>query len=302
MVSEKLFGKRPGRGGILIFDGAMASALGAERTAPVSLINLQARHRVLALHAAYLAAGSGIIQTNSFDASRLALASYGLQDRMAELNRAALAIACEARERFGPCFIGGNIGPCPPTSRQELIKNYAEQAALLSGADFIHIETMTSLEHALVALRGALEGSRLPVAVSLVFSRHSGKLVTVEGAGPADAARALARAGAWAVGSNCGATFEDVMNAIGEMRRAVRLPLIAKPSAGLPERRPEGLRYPVSAERFGELCLGLIEAGADIIGGCCGTDPSYIAALVRAVAARPSVGRSAPRRSSRGSR
>ncbi len=301
MIAE-LFGKRPGRSGVIIFDGATATALGAGRTAPVSLMNLEARDRVLALHVAYLAAGSRIIQTNSFDAGRLALTSYGLQDRTVEFNRAAVAIARQARERFGPCFIGGNIGPCPPASRRELIKNYAEQAALLSGADFIHIETMTSLEHALVALRGAREGSQLPVAVSLVFARRGDRLATVDGAGPADAARALAEAGARAVGSNCGATFQDVLDAIREMRRAVSLPLVARPSAGLPERRPEGLRYPVSAKEFGELCRGLIAAGAGIIGGCCGTDPSYIAALVRAVAARRPVERSAPRRSSRGSR
>jgi len=245
-----------------LMDGAMGTMLRCAGSGPTE---------VLRIHRAYVDAGAQIIFTNTFRPDRDTHVR-----RMVALARQAIERQ-RAAEGGGSACIAGDLGPGG---------DYEARAAWLldAGVDGIAIETMTDLDDALVALEGVRRVSATaPVLAMMTFS-SDGRTPT--GVTAADAARALADAGATAVGANCSYGPADMLPVIAAMREAVAVPIAAKPSAGLPSVIDGLLTYPIDATSFARFALLLRDAGAQLLGGCCGTTPEYIAMMATALQAR----------------
>lgn len=244
---------------------------------------------LLGLQKEYVEAGAQIIYAPTFTANRVKLAEYGLADRIGEVNRRLVAISKEAAgERAlvagDVTMTGQQLKPVGPLDFEELVTIYKEQIQYLAGAgaDLLVIETMMSLQETRAALIAAKETCSLPVMATLTFE-PDGR--TLFGTDAKTAAAVLQSLGADAVGANC-STGPDKMRAIIEEMAAVsEIPLIAKPNAGLPALDAHGVTvYDMPAAEFAEEMRGVVEAGAAILGGCCGTTPEYIAALAASTA------------------
>jgi len=282
----------------VLLDGGMGSALiarGLTAGGCSELWNVERPDDVLAVHAGYLAAGSVAIQTNTFGGSALALASHGLASEMEALNRAGACIARRAVEKHGAAgrIVAGNIGPSgrflPPVGDadpDELTDAFAAQAAALSaaGVDYLAIETMIDIEEALCALRGARRATDLPVTVCLTFEKRPRGFFTVMGNSLQKAARILADAGADAVGANCSIGSDAMLEACPLLSEASPVPVIVKPNAGLPEMKDGRPAYRQSPEDFARDVAAMARLGARAVGGCCGTDELFIAALAKELA------------------
>jgi 5-methyltetrahydrofolate--homocysteine methyltransferase len=235
----------------------------------------------------YVNAGADIILTNTFGGSPLKLAKSGLRERTAEINQLGTEISKKAAS--GRALVFGSIGPTGEllkplgaATETELVEGFAEQAKALAagGADGIVIETMMDIAEAQAALRAVKESSSLSVAVTMTFNKAGGKVATLMGVRPDQAARELERAGADIVGANCGAGIDLMIEVARMMRRATSLPIWCKPNAGLPELVNGKTIYRESPEKMVSRFGQLLEAGANMIGGCCGSTPAHIRALV----------------------
>lgn len=238
----------------------------------------------------YVEAGSRIILTNTFGSSRVMLERHGLADKAAEINRAGAEISCKAAS--GKAFVFGSIGPSGKLlftgeiGENELSEAFEEQARALAegGVHGIVIETMSELDEAKVALKAARK-TGLPVVASMVYD--SGQLYdrTMMGTTPEVAATALEEAGADVIGANCGMGIEFTVPVCERLRKATKLPIWAKPNAGLPEIVNGNVVYNILPAQFARQTLHLREAGANFIGGCCGTSPEFIRVLRQALRA-----------------
>lgn len=268
--------------GRLLLDGAtgtMLYAFGHSRHEPSAMALLTAPDTVRKIHAAYRDAGAGLLTTNTFQAHRLALERVGLADRLEMINRTAVTLAREAAEEC--CYVVASIGPpgrrlstLGDRSFGEAVKAYREQIAILetAGVDGFLLETFSDLLELQAALQATRDATRLPVIASmaLVGAEVEERLLTPEAA--AQVAEAM---GAKAVGINC-MEPRKTASALSRMRTATRLSLMARPSAGLPDTNGS---YPVTPEEFSRWGKALLGAGANLLGGCCGTTPAHIAAL-----------------------
>ncbi len=242
---------------------------------PQTLIDLQK---------AYVAAGSNIIYAPTFTANRVKLQEYGLYEEQASMIQELVELSKKAAD--GKALIAGDItmtgkqlAPVGSMQLEELIDIYKEQIILLekAGVDLLAIETMMSLAETRAAVIAAKEVSELPVLVTMTFE-PSGR--TLFGSDAKTAAIVLESLGVDALGVNCSTGPADMANIIREMAEVTSIPLIAKPNAGMPAAMPDGsTAYNMSVEEFVVEIDELIEAGAEILGGCCGTDPSFIKAL-----------------------
>lgn len=275
--------------GVLIYDGAtgtMLQTMGMRPPATPELWVLNEPDKIRALHQTYLDAGADLLLTCTFGGSPIRLADSGLDLNVAEVNRRAAELAREvAGER---AFVAGDIGPTGqlmmpmgPLTPEKARRAFSVQAAALAegGADLIQVETMGDLAEATAAVEAAREATDLPIFATMSFEAHGRTMMGVQ---PAQAAQALLAAGATAVGVNCGRSLEEAEEAIREMRQAAPdAILIAKPNAGVPklvDRRPV---YDVGPEEFAAFARRFAEAGVKVIGGCCGTTPAHIAAVVK---------------------
>lgn len=277
----------------VITDGAWGTQLQA-RGLPIGACpdswNLTHSEQVRAVAAAYVDAGSRVILTNTFGASRINLARHGLADQAAAINHAGAALSKAAAGDQALVF--ASIGPSGKmlmlgeVSAEELAAAFAEQAVALAagGADGIVIETMSDLDEALIALHAA-KATGLPVVVSMTYSAGKAKDRTVMGVTPERAATALGEAGADAVGANCGLGIEEYVPICARLHAASSLPIWIKPNAGLPVLVDGVAQYSTGATEFVAHAPALLRAGASFIGGCCGSTPEFIRALVGAVAA-----------------
>ena len=270
----------------MLLDGAMGTMLQRSGMKPGTIpetLNITEPETVAAIHRAYLHAGSRIVYANTFGANSLKLKDTGYDTK--ELIGAGIRIAKKCAEETGG-YAGLDVGPLgvmiePLGSLpfDEAVRLYKEimSAGAENGADMIAIETMSDLTETRAALLAAKETTDLPVFVTMSFD-STGRTFT--GCTPASMARTLEGLGADAVGVNCSLGPKEMVPIVREIRANTTLPVIAKPNAGLPD--PVTGAYGVDAAAFAEAMKELAAAGAEIMGGCCGTDPEYIAALAGA--------------------
>lgn len=271
--------------GPLLTDGAWGTQLqsrGLEAGECPDAWNLSHPDRVTEVARAYREAGSRVILTNTFRANAISLAGWGLEGKVAEINRAGVQISRAAGEGFVFASVGptGKILMQGDVTEQELVDAFGAQARALAeaGADAILLETMSDLEEARIALRAVLPAG-LPVVVSFVFDTGKNKDRTMMGNTPEQVAKAMTEDGASAVGANCGVGIEMFLPVCRRMHAATDLPVWIKANAGLPVAAGDSVTYSTSAEAFASHAPGLVEAGASFIGGCCGTTPEFIRAL-----------------------
>jgi len=267
---------------VLVCDGAMGTMLVSKGLPPGGCPeewNITHPEVVMTIHKAYIDAGCDIIETNTFGANATKLAHYSLEKEAYHLNKTAVKLA---RQSAGDkVFVASSIGPIGELlepfgilkkEKAYDIFNEMVMAQIEGGVDVIIIETMTDIEEAKIALMAAKK-SGVPVICTLTFDRGGRTMMGVK---PDNAVRVLEDEGADVVGANCGTGPEDMLGVVEIMRKAVHLPLIAQPNAGIP--RLEGLKtvYDVLPEVIGEYTARFIEIGVSIVGGCCGTTPAHI--------------------------
>ncbi|MGD0735628.1 MAG: bifunctional homocysteine S-methyltransferase/methylenetetrahydrofolate reductase [Terracidiphilus sp.] len=290
-----IFANRP-----VLADGAMGTVLyarGVFINRCYDELNLSDPGLILAIHEEYLQAGAEILETNTFGANRFRLARHGLAGKVAEINAAGVKAARQAvahlrEKQAGEAYVAGSVGPLGvrleplgKTGLDEARAAFAEQIKALAdaGVDLLILETMPALNEAHEALAAARETApNLPVLVMVTVDDESNCL---DGASPAQAAALLTEWGAGAIGVNCSTGPATVLTAIEAMRAATTLPLAAMPNAGMP-RAVEGRNiYLCSPEYMASFARKAIAAGAQIVGGCCGTTPNHIRAMRSAMRA-----------------
>lgn len=275
--------------GPVVTDGAWGTQLQARGLAIgecPDAWNLTRPEQVAAVARDYVEAGSRVILTNTFGASRVRLAAHGLADRAAAINRAGVRLSREAAA--GRALVFASVGPSGTmlamgeTGEDELRAAFAEQVEALAaaGADALLLETFADLDEVRAALAPA-KATGLPVVVSLVFDSGAERDRTMMGTTPEEAAVALREAGADAIGANCGRGIEGYVPVCRRLRAATDLPLWIKPNAGLPEMVGGKAVYRTAAEQFAARVPDLVAAGATFVGGCCGTAPAFIAATAK---------------------
>lgn len=277
---------------VVLLDGGMGTSLmrrGLGPGQPGETWNLDRPEDVCEVHAAFVEAGSDVVQTNTFGGTTFRLDHFKLADKAHEINKTAAAIARKAAGEDR--LVAGNIGPSglflPPVGTadpKELKAAFAAQARSLAegGVDYISVETMMDLKEAMLALLGAKEGAPgLPVSVCMVFEKKKRGFFTAMGDKPVDSALLLQEEGADMVGANCSMGSKEMMEIVEEVKAAVSIPVIMKPNAGLPETKDGKLVYNQTPEDFAKDIKTMIDRGARLVGGCCGTDERFIAACAQ---------------------
>ena len=281
------------RDSVLIADGAMGSllyeTLGPQRC--VDELNVTRAEEVFRVHMAYLEAGAHIIETNTFGANRNKLGALGLEERVAEFNHRGVKIAREAREAARhDVLIAGSIGPLgvvrqPRESPAQYVREiFREQAEALEerGVDFFILETFGDAGELVGAVEAIRSFSRLPIVAQLTYSEEG---TTFGGTRPRDAWTILHERGIQAIGANCSVGPQGHLRILQELAEvAGSFPMSAMPNVGFPQRAGDRLVYPKSSPEYFDLfAREAIVLGARILGGCCGTTPEHIRAMVRAV-------------------
>ncbi|MCZ6601666.1 MAG: homocysteine S-methyltransferase family protein, partial [Planctomycetota bacterium] len=269
------------RDGVLAGDGAIGTLL-YERGIGIHVnadsLNLDRADQIGAIHEEYISAGAQLIETNTYGANRFKLAKFGLEKKTREINLAGARIARKAAGK--EVFVAGAVGPLAPTEigggpvrkEEQVRKAFEEQVIALAegGVDLILLETFSDLDEILIALDVAKEKTGLPVGCQLAFVERGR---TVQGAEAVDALARLEKAGAAFVGTNCGRGPKAATGVIEKMGQASQLPLSAFPNAGFPQFLGGRYYYLMTPEYLAESAKDLVAAGANLIGGCCGTTP-----------------------------
>jgi methionine synthase I (cobalamin-dependent)/5,10-methylenetetrahydrofolate reductase len=276
--------------GPLLCDGATGTALyarGVSLDGCFDALNLNNPKLVQSIHADYIAAGADCIETNTFGANRFKLAVHGLEGQTRQLNRLGVRLARDVRESAGrDVYVLGSVGPLGKylaplgtVSVEEARAAFLEQAEALleGGVDAFIVETFSDLVEIDLALTAIRSLTDLPIVAQMAFTDEG---VTFTGLTPAEVARHLRAHGVVALGANCSvgsSTLYDVLERM--VPDAGGLPLAIQPNAGLPSRIGERLIYLSSPAYMAEYAGRMVEAGARLVGGCCGTTPLHIAAM-----------------------
>jgi 5-methyltetrahydrofolate--homocysteine methyltransferase len=275
----------------VVTDGAWGTELQARGLGAgecPDLWNLTHPEEVGAVAAAYVEAGSRIILTNTFRANRIALAAYGLADRVTEINAAGVKLSRRAAGDRALVFASmgpsGKLLAAGDVTESEWTEAFAEQARALAdaGADALVVETMADPIEACMAV-GATRETGLPVVACMVFDSGRNKDRTMMGTTPEQAVWRLSQAGADVVGANCGCGIEGYIPICERLRRCTDKPIWIKANAGLPEVVEGRVRYRMAAGEFARHARQLVDAGAAFVGGCCGTNPDFIRAVRQCV-------------------
>ncbi len=277
---------------ILVMSGAMGTVLhrsGATLGGCISqwIVDHPEVYRELVQE--YFQAGADIVASTTFTLNRVALAKFGLAEKVEDLNRGVVRIIREIQP--AGTFIAGNLGPTGKILKplgdlepEEALEAYAEQARALaaSGVQVLNILTMYDLEEAVLALRAAKRETNLPVIVSLAFDPAPQGFRTMMGISPEKTAERLDGEGADVIGANCGGVnLQQMAEIIGLMKAHSRKPLIAKPNAGSPRVVEGKEEYAAGPRQFGENVGKWITQGARIVSACCGSGPEHIKEIVR---------------------
>ncbi len=283
---EQLVATRP-----VVTDGAWGTQL-QERGLPPGACpdawNLEHPERVEEVARAYVEAGSRVIITNTFGANKFALQRHGLGEEVVAVNRAGVEISRRAAE--GKAHVFASMGPSGlmlmmgQVTSEELHAAFCEQAHALAeaGADALVVETMSDVEEAKLAVAAARQ-TGLPTVACMTFDSGAQRDRTMMGTTPEQAVEVLVAAGADVIGSNCGQGIDGFVALARRLRAATDRPIWLKPNAGLPELVDGKTVYRQTPEEFAALVPELVEAGADFVGGCCGTSPQFIEAVCRVV-------------------
>ncbi|WP_337173848.1 homocysteine S-methyltransferase family protein [Paludisphaera sp.] len=277
-----------------ILDGGWATELqrrGLALGEPADAWNLSRPDDVLAVARSYVEAGAGIILTNTFQASPIALARFGLADRAQGINQegarlSRLAVSSRGVRVFGsvgPTGLGRELAAGSTEAASRASEAFSTQARALAegGVDAIALETFCHVGEARLAARAALAAG-LPVVASFYFDTATGRPLTPDGSTPEDVARAMAEEGVDAVGANCGAGPAEFVEICRRLRAADGRGVWIKPNAGLPTIAGGRAVYPTTPAGFAAFLPAFIEAGAAFVGGCCGASPEFVRALKRA--------------------
>ena len=282
---------------VVIADGAMGTMLfsaGLQFGDPPEAWNVSEPDLVRRIHRGYLEAGSQILMTNTFGCNRLRLALHGLDTRVAELNQtAAVLLRAEVDANGSDALVAGDIGPSgaimAPTGTldyDEAVDLFAEQAEALvaGGVDLIWIETMSDLTEIKAAIQGVRRvAPGIPLIATMTFDTRGR---TMMGVTPEQAVTALDAWGADAVGGNCGNGPDEIVTVIQRMRAvAPDVRLVAKSNAGMPELVDMRAVYKSEPAEMARQALLMRDAGATIIGGCCGSTPEHLGAIAELVTA-----------------
>ena len=270
----------------LLSDGAWGTQIakhGVDSGICPELLNIEEPEMIKSIGESYVVAGSDIILTNTFGGSPQKLAKYGLKDRLEELNEAGVRLSVEASN--GRALVLGSIGPTGEflaplgiITETEMIESFARQVKsfISGGADCVLIETMADLGEMKCALAAVKDNSDFEAVCSMTFDRGVKGYATMMGVTPDRAAVELEEAGADVAGSNCGSGIENIIEVARIMKPSTGLPLWFKPNAGLPELIDGKTVYRETPEEMASRIPELADAGAKIIGGCCGTTPGHI--------------------------
>ncbi|MCG2808235.1 MAG: homocysteine S-methyltransferase family protein, partial [Coriobacteriia bacterium] len=271
---------------VLVVDGALGTMIQRYEVPAEQCkdqLNLTAPEMIEQIARDYVTVGAECITTNTFGSSRVKLAEYGIQDQLVEINRAGVEIA----RRAGAQHVLGDIGPTglvlQPLGEarfDDLFEIFAEQAAALASAspDALVIETMTDIAEARCALLAAKSVCDLPVFVTCTFGING--RMDLSGTDPATAAVILEAAGADAVGMNCGLGPEQMLPLVQAMAAATSLPIIVQPNAGLPQLVDGATVFPGTPDEMGQHAALFVDAGASMVGSCCGSSPAFTGAIM----------------------
>ena len=293
--------ERARAGGPVVFDGGYGTALfaaGLLNGACPELWNDTHPDVVRGIHKGYFDAGSDLVETNTFGGTRLKLNEYAIGDRTRELNEKGAKLARSVCPPGG--FVAGSIGPTSrlpveyeplgDTSDEEYVETFREQAESLAegGIDIFAVETMMFPQEALAAIRACKAATDLPVMATMFFQYEEmhDRDRTMWGESPAEVAKNLLEAGADVVGMNCGRGPDRAIVIIREMRAVTDAPLIAYPNAGLPITRGDETTYELGPEAMAKDYPALLDAGASIVGGCCGSGPEHIRLIAEVARSR----------------
>ena len=243
---------------------------------------------LIELQKAYVEAGSQILCAPTFGANRFNLSSYGLGAQVEEMNHELVKISKKAVD--GKAYVAGDvtaivkmIGMSPEATYEKAMERYKEQMRYLvdAGVDVILMETMTSMDEAMAALEAAQQVCDLPVLCSMTIDADGS---IYAGGHIFEAAETLQEMGADAVGINCSVGPEQLVSIVEGLNQRLHIPMIVKPNAGMPKISDTGeASYDMTPERFGKSMKVLLEKGAKIVGGCCGTTPDYIRELKKII-------------------
>jgi len=277
--------------GVILLDGAMGSQLrskGMPVGVSTELWALEHPEVVSAIQRAYVDAGSDIIYAPTFSANRMGLEMHGVADRLAEINGGLVKLSKQAAA--GRALVAGDftttgkpLEPVGKMSYQALLDIYREQveAVAAAGPDLLVAETMLAVDECACFVEAARSVCDLPVMVTLTIEADGHLLF---GGSIVEAVETLQAMGASAVGLNCSVGPDQLEAVVASMKAVATVPVIAKPNAGMPVMDERGqAHYSMTPDQFAASMARLVQAGASIIGGCCGTGPEYIAAMKEAV-------------------
>ena len=274
----------------VVFDGAMGTMLLAAGLASggiPEMWNIQRPEVVESVHRQYYEAGVDVVHTNTFGGTDIKLHQKGLSDQMETINAEAVKLAKRVCPENG--FVAGDLGPTGKMlkplgddSMDELIETFYRQASVLleGGADLISIETMFSLDEAVAAVKGAKKAGASEVVAAMTYNKTPNGFYTIMGEGVEQCVSAFEKEDVDAIGSNCNLGSKDMIDLAKAMRQRTQKPILLQPNAGKPVQREGVTIYEQTADSFAADIKIIVQAGANMVGGCCGTNAEFMQAVV----------------------